>query len=42
MVLRLFSHIAQNVLLVLLQDCYEKAGIQFQRNNVLRSEDEEY
>ena len=37
----LFSHILQSVLL-LLQSCFKKAGIQFRRNNVLRNEDEEY
>ena len=36
MVARLFSHITQRVLLVLLQGCFKKDGIQFKRNNVLR------
>ena len=37
---RLLSHIAQSVLLLLLQGCFKKAGIQFKRNNVLRNKDE--
>ena len=32
----------QGVLLVLLQGCLKKAGIQFKCNNVLFNEDEEY
>ena len=39
---RLFSHIVQSVLLVLLQGFFKKAGIQFKCNNVLRNEDKEY
>ena len=36
---KLFPHITQNVLLVILQGCFKKAGIQFKCNNVLRNED---
>ena len=32
----------QNMFLVVLQDCFKKAGIQFKRNNVLRNQEEEY
>ena len=39
---RLFSHIAQSVVLVSLQGCFEKVDLQFKRYNVLRNEDEEY
>ena len=39
---RLFSHIVQSVLPVLLQGFFKKAGIQFKCNNVLRNEDKEY
>ena len=39
---RLFSHIVQNVLLVLLLGCFKKTDIQFKRNNVFRNENEEY
>ena len=40
---RLFSHITQSVLLVLLQGCFKKVGIQFEHNNnVLPNEDKEY
>ena len=39
---RLCSRIMQSVLLVLLQGCFKKVGIQFKRNNVLNNEDEEY
>ena len=35
---RLFSHIAQSVLLLLLQGFFKKAEIQFKSNNVLRNE----
>ena len=38
---RLFPHITQIVLLVLLQGCFKKADIQFKRNNVLLNEDGE-
>ena len=41
-VFRLFSHVTHIVLLVLLQDCFKKVGIQFKRNTVLRDKDEEY
>ena len=37
---KLFSYIAKNLLRVLLQSCFKKAGIQFKRINVLRNEDE--
>ena len=33
--LRLFPHITQSMLLVLLQGCFERADIQFKRNNVV-------
>ena len=39
---KFFSHIEQSVLLVLLQRCLKKAGIQFNCNNVLSSKDGEY
>ena len=39
---RLFPHIAQSMLLVLLQGCFKNDAIQFKRNKVLRNEDEEY
>ena len=38
----LFSHITQSVLLILLQGCFRKAGIQFKWYNVLCNEDGEY
>ena len=38
---RLFSHIMQSILLVLLEGCFKKAGIPFKRN-MLHNEDEEY
>ena len=37
-----FSHIAQSMLLALLQGCFKKADIQFKCNNVLCNEVEEY
>ena len=38
-VLRLFSHITQSVLLVLIQGNFKKGGIQFKGNNILSNED---
>ena len=39
---RFFSHIMQSLLLVLLQGCFKKPGIQFKRKNMLLREDKEY
>ena len=38
----LFFHIAQRVLLLLHQGCFEKVDIHFKRNNVLRNKEAEY
>ena len=38
---RLFSHIGQSVLVLILQGCFKKVGIQFYLNNVLRNQDED-
>ena len=39
---RLFSHIMQRVLLLLLQGCFKKARTQFKCNNVIDNEDKEH